>query len=369
MSSDQIAGHGIPTRVEEVTPEWLTSSLKAAGALEDGTVVGFDAELIGQGVGLMGLIHRLTPTYSGGTGPKSVVLKTPVQHDMTRFVARTFQLYSKEVAFYQTAAHASPMATPHCFVGAHDLDTDDFVLLLEDLDDATVYSQLEGCPPEMASAAVRALALHHAAYWQSPSFAAELEWLPFGWDSPMPEGVQHGVSTAWEPFLAAFGDRIGDDIRAIGERFPTVAAEMMTFPERETTLCHGDYRLDNLFFRPGDASGPEVVAIDWQICIKTVGAYDLGYFLSQSLSTADRRVHEERLMDLYRTTLAEKGIEYPADLLWEDYRRTVLFCLCYPIQVGGGVELVNDRAVQLVGDMLDRVVAAIRDLDAAALMP
>ncbi len=53
----------------------------------------------------------------------------------------------------------------------------------------------------------------------------------------------------------------------------------------------------------------------------------------------------------------------------EDYRRTVLFCLCYPIQAGGNVELVNDRAVQLVGQMLFRVVAAIRDLDAASLMP
>ncbi len=31
--------------------------------------------------------------------------------------------------------------------------------------------------------------------------------------------------------------------------------------------------------------------------------------------------------------------------------------------------MVNDRAVQLVGLMLDRVVAAIRDLDAASLMP
>ncbi|HIL49076.1 MAG TPA: DUF1679 domain-containing protein, partial [Acidimicrobiia bacterium] len=115
--------------------------------------------------------------------------------------------------------------------------------------------------------------------------------------------------------------------------------------------------------------GTEVIAIDWQICVKTVGAYDLGYFLSQSLTIEDRRAHEERLLDVYRSTLAEADIDYPADELLEDYRRTVLFCLCYPIQAGGSVELVNDRAVQLVGLMLDRVVAAIRDLDAASLMP
>ena len=76
-------------------------------------MTGFDAELIGQGVGIMGLLHRLTPTYDGGSGPATVVLKTPVDHEMTRFVARTFQFYSKEVAFYRTAAARSPKAKPN----------------------------------------------------------------------------------------------------------------------------------------------------------------------------------------------------------------------------------------------------------------
>ena len=360
--------HGIPPTVEEVTPAWLTDALRGSGTLDGGMVTGFGAEQIGQGVGLMGLLHRLTPTYDGGSGPATVVLKTPVDHEMTRFVARTFQFYGKEVAFYRTAADRSPLTTPRCLASAHDPESDDFVLLLEDLGEAEVHNQLDGCPPDLAEAAVRALARHHTEFWESSTFAAELSWLPFGWAPPLPQGVQHGVANAWEPFLAGFGDRVDDDIRAIGERFPTVVEELMYFPDKATTLAHGDYRLDNLFFRRHHA-GPEVIAIDWQICVKTVGAYDLGYFISQSLTVEDRRSHEERLLDIYRATLAEAGIDYPADELVEDYRRTVLFCLCYPIQAGGSIELVNDRAVQLVGLMLDRVVAAIRDLDAASLMP
>jgi len=367
-----MTGHGFPTSIAEVTEDWLTSALAGAGVLDNGRVTDFSSEPIGQGVGLLGLLHRITPAYDpdGGTGPASVVLKFPVDHEQTRFVTRTFGFYGKEVAFYRTAAASTPLATPACLAANHDPESDDFVLLLEDLSEADVYSQLDGCPPDVAEHALRALARHHAAFWESPTFDAELSWLPAGWDPPMPQGVQHGVATGWEPFLAAFGDRVDDDIRAIGERFPSVTTEMMTFPERQVTLAHADYRLDNLFFRPtSGGGGPEVVAIDWQICVKTVGGYDVGYFLSQSLTVENRRAHEARLLEAYRETLAESGIDYPADQLWEDYRRTALFCLCYPIQAGGTIELVNERAVRLVGDMLDRVVTAIRDLDAAEFLP
>ncbi len=366
--TDGAAGGRFPTRLEEVTTDWLTTALRSAGALDGGSVTDFAAEVIGQGVGIMGLLHRLRPTYEGGDGPETVILKSPVDDEGTRFVARTFMFYGKEVAYYRTAAAGSPLATPRCFFAAHDPDSDDFVLLLEDLSDARVVSQLDGCPLDLAEAAIRALARHHAAHWESPAFDDHLAWVPYGWDPPMPQGVQHGVATAWEPFLAGFGEHLDDDIRAIGERFPMAAEEMMAFRSGPTTLCHGDYRLDNLFFRPG-ADGPEVTVIDWQICVRTAGAYDVGYFISQSLTIEDRRAHEQHLLDLYRSCLAAEGIDYPADQLFEDYRRTVLFCLCYPIQSGGSIELVNERAVQLVTDMLDRSVTAIRDLDAGELLP
>ena len=102
-----MAGHGIPTTVDDVTADWLTASLRDAGALGDGTVASFSSELIGQGVGLLGILHRLRPNYDGKPGRETAVLKTPVGHEMTRFVARTFQFYSKEVEFYRTAATLS----------------------------------------------------------------------------------------------------------------------------------------------------------------------------------------------------------------------------------------------------------------------
>ena len=54
--------------------------------------------------------------------------------------------------------------------------------------------------------------------------------------------------------------------------------------------------------------------------------------------------------------------------LWDDYRRNILFGLCYPMGVCA-VELANDRAAALATAMLERSIAAIIDLDADQLAP
>ena len=71
-----------PSTIEEVTSEWLTQILQNSGALSEGQVTNFDSELIGQGVGILGLLYRVTLTYStdSSNSPKTVVIKLTVQH-------------------------------------------------------------------------------------------------------------------------------------------------------------------------------------------------------------------------------------------------------------------------------------------------
>ena len=48
-----MTSHGFPKSVEEVTTAWLTAALHEGGVLDGGSVAGFEAELIGQGVGII----------------------------------------------------------------------------------------------------------------------------------------------------------------------------------------------------------------------------------------------------------------------------------------------------------------------------
>ena len=45
----------------------------------------------------------------------------------------------------------------------------------------------------------------------------------------------------------------------------------------------------------------------------------------------------------------------------DDYRWTLMFCLCYPVIGGGLGDPANDRGVALAKAMTDRCVSAIRD--------
>jgi hypothetical protein len=135
MSGGTHSGSGgaslpIPVSVDD---EWLSAIMQSRypGAVVDG----FTAERIGAGVGLVGLLYRITPQYLNehSSFPATLIVKLPVLIDATRQVAAAYRLYEKEVAFYKDLAHLTKIATPGLIHAAHDPATDNFVLALEDL--------------------------------------------------------------------------------------------------------------------------------------------------------------------------------------------------------------------------------------------
>ena len=309
----------------------------------------------------MGILHRVELQTVGGDGsaPAAVIVKQAGADEGARFVAKIFGFYQREVTFYNHLADGT-VRTPRCHAALHDPETDNFLLILEDLSDLRSADQLEGCSFQDAKAAMTALALLHARHWNRVD---EVEGIPGDWESPNPEGFVHVMTTSWEPFVERFGDRLTPDVAAAIQRMPSVVDQILT-PREPVTLAHGDFRLDNLFF---DDDG--VVMLDWQFVTKSSPARDIGYFLSQSLTVDDRRAHERELLDLYQRQLSDHGIHCDAAKLWDDYRRAILFAIAIPIAGGVQLDLSNDRATTLFDMMLERALTAITALDAVELMP
>ena len=357
----------IPASAADLTPQWLSAVLSASTGDDSLQISHVDVQPVGVGVGIMSVLYRLTPTYSAGNGPKSVIAKLAPPYPQVREIAAGYHFYDREVSVYQQLGSELAFRPPHVHLARHDPSTDDFVIVLEDFGGLRTADQLDGCSITDARNVLLELARLHARWWEDPRF----EQLPFlqSWaDPPFPEYHGQAAKQTWPVTRIRFEHVIPERIAKLGERWPDIGPALMEdMPNHPRTLCHGDVRLDNLFFH--DDGGPPVSIVDWQIAGRSTGAGDVAYFMSQSLTVDDRRAHQDELTKLYYDALIEGGVrDYSFDEFWNDYRTTTLFCLCYPLQAGA-VELVNDRAVALATAMLERSISAIIDLDADECAP
>jgi hypothetical protein len=351
------------------SPADLTAAtVGLALGLDPAGIASLETETIGQGVGVLCQLARVKLSYrSDGRGPKSVVAKFPAAIEQTRGLARQFKFYEREVNFYHRLARDVSLPSPRCLHAGHDALTDDFLLLLEDLGDRRLGDQLQGCSAEDAFAAIRQIASFHAEWWESPKLKT-IDWVPLS-ESDINKGGLTLYPIAWPLFLQQYGSALPDDFRRIGERLSDQIVGMLDrFKDRPRTFCHGDYRLDNMFFGVRPEHAP-ISVVDWQIAIRGNGTYDVAYFVSQSLPPKVRRDIELELLRTYHDRLVELGVTgYSFGDCIEDYRFTLMFCLCYPVIGGGLGDPSNDRGAALVRAMTERCVSAIRDWKAAEFL-
>lgn len=345
-----------PHGPEELTTDWLSTALGRE-------VKSFDLEQVGIGVGLLGRLYRVTPDHG-----QSAIAKFATLDETARMnVIGPLRFYEKEVSFYQEAAANAPVAVPRPFAAEFDRETGDFVLLLEDMGTRRMCDQTAGCVFEDAKTAIDAMASLHAHYWDHDF--TSMPWLPVYADPPFPQIIAGMYKQAWPGALEILGDRMPAKYREYGERFPELVQWFIDgISVGPYTFVHGDFRLDNLFFAT-DPCEPPVAVGDFQISFKGRGGYDLGYFVSQSLTPENRRAHEQELFDAYHAGLAKRGVDYPIEMLRDDYRRTVAYCFCYPVISAGQIDFTNERHRELIEGMLDRAIQAIEDNDALTLLP
>jgi len=363
-----VSVRGFPIAPEELTAEWLTSALRAGGAIAHARVESFGSERIGEGAGFVGQLARITPTYDRRepSAPGALIAKFPSADPMTRQFVASYGLYRCEVNFYRHIAGSVSLRTARCFASEMNDDDSEFVLLLEDLaSSGRIGDQVEGCGLEDARLALTELARFHASWWQRPELDA-LVWLPLAVDLGR-TSLEQQYPLGWQASLDRYAHTMSPALR---DAAPTlnqrVLATFDRFEEAPLTIMHGDFRLDNMFFgRPG--SGYALAVLDWQISNRGWGMYDVGYFLSSNLPTERRRAHEASLVRAYHDALVEHGVSgYSWERCWDDYVTTMILYLANLIGNVPSLDTTNERGARLFDLMFERVAAAAVDLDSLA---
>ena len=307
---------GFPSEPEAISIEWLNTQLYEKGLLEaQDAITGFEWERVG--TGQVGDSVRLTLTYRDGqVGPQSLVAKLPSPDATSRATAGAFQLYRKEVGFYQDLAPHLEVRVPETFATAISAHGDDFVILFEDLGPARGGNQLIGCSLDDAR-----LAIEQAAAFHAPS-RGNAALLSADWLHPRAElGAQ--LMALYPQAQAVFGARYGDvlepELMDICEGLAINAELWFARQPEAPCLIHGDFRLDNMLF--GIKGGAEPIAVlDWQTVAIGDGLTDIGYFLGCGVGSSLRRPHEQELLTLYADAMAQRGVRLAPGDLMDQYR-------------------------------------------------
>jgi len=341
----------IPRTVDDLTPEWCTDALRRP-------ITSVLPTPLGVGVGLVGQLYRLE--LDGPAGRETVIAKLAGPTHESRFVATVLNMYGREVGFYSDFSKRTNVEHPACHFSEHDPETQDTVLLLEDVSTrGRMFDQITGCSILDAQPAIRSLAKLHACFWDDASLE-DADFLKRLCDDPYPGAVAFAYDTAWPRVQEFFPEMIDARVKTFGdeytEKIPALFAKLTDGP---LVLSHGDWRLDNLFFTPDD----EVIAVDWQLIDRSVGPRDLAYFVTESVNVNDPDDYQTAFAT-YLADLAEHDVRPDEDWAYEMYRYGTMLGFVYPVVAAGALTIDDPRHLELTGAMFQRCIDALEALDA-----
>lgn len=373
----------IPELPEQLTPQWLNKVL--ASRLGENTVVGLDQTILGEGEGFVGDIIRLDLTYEHPSEslPKSIVAKMPKLAN--RAMGELLGAYERENMFYMTMGDDLPVRSPQLYYGEFDRDAASeqqeailraanniprflqgltnrlawwiaarknrrYILLIEDISDALACDQLVGVDRAEYKKLLQAAAKLHAAFWGSEQLHGKFWLLPADIDIDM----RHQMMVRARPaYTALFSKTVADGMDAYLDKVEadgvTLAHSLCQGP---LTLMHGDFRLDNLFFR-----GDEVLFIDWQLVRRGPPMYDIAYVLSCGLT--DTESARQLIRDYHDALIAHGVSNYSFDQAWQDYTTALLVVLMNLSSVDQ-VDLGEGRGVGLLEVWMDRLLGRLK---------
>ncbi len=358
------ATHSTPAQCDDITVDWLNANLPDAR----GQVTGVRVENLGAGVGILGEVARLHLTYAdGATGPATMVAKCQSVAAENVFIATIMGFYRREVNFYRQIADQVPMRVPTPYIVAADPSGAPFVLVMEEIVGSRCPNQIEGISVADAEQIIDTVAALHARFWNNDELFA-LEWLP-PMNNPLYKGAKELAEAKWDGFKQRFAAKVDPALLETIERLiPKYPALLDWWVEQgHPTFTHTDCRAENYLFG-GSAGTSAITMVDFQLCTRHVGAWDLANLLAGSLTPETRRAHETALVERYHRNIVGAGIQgYDLETCWRHYRASLLQ-QAFASVVVSDLDPANERGAELLEQLFLRPWLAAADHDVEAFL-
>ena len=336
-----------PLTPNDVTASWLSAALQSSGVLAaDTDVVSVRNESLGGGTGVFGVLARLVVQYSKPTSaPTQMVLKLPTTAPENKAVALALGIYVRETNFFRELAARTPTASVSCLYADMDIVAGEFVLILEEIAHLEVGDQLSGANVAQLELTLRQIAKWHAAWWLHPDLDM-YDWLPTN-DSPVQMAVVPDIMRGAMPVIESeWVSKLGQEAVSLGRDTTDKFEEILQRTGAAAkTLCHGDLRLENIFFND-DAT--DMMMIDFQMVLKATPAQDVQYLFNSSVEPDIWQSDGMRLLHLYHDELLALGVsDYTWDTFWSEFQLQCLWGMVAPASTVAGFDMGDEKGKKL----------------------
>jgi hypothetical protein len=331
--------------------------------------------------------HRLHLQLDSNASRSLLLKVAPLDDESSRQLAAASKCFEREVGFFKAVrTEPTPLGLPRALFAACDARGGAALLLTDPSggEGVPALARVDGCEALAAGSAaslVRALAQHHARYWQSPVLELWKSWLP-PVDAPLIADYEPALcEAALDDALRRFGDELPTELRAALPGLPAATRGqegiLAHLASRPRTLLHGRVRAESLYLpaalleeEGGEASAGEVHLTDWGNCVIGRGSLDVASLLAMMEPEA-RSEAEHNLLGEYHDELQESGVTaYSMYDAWEDYRHGMAYALLGAVSEAGAPGLEADAAAWgAARRRLLRVAEAASDLGCASLFP
>ena len=344
----------IPERPEQIDPAWLSQAFQARQPGARATAV----DVVDAHSGTTGRA-RLRVKWEDPTGlPSAVFAKLAPTDPIQREMVISTGMGKREARFYAVLAEDVPVRVPRPYGSAWNEDGSAYLMLMEDLADSGCRFPRwkDAAVPDYARWMMESLARLHAHFEQSPRFETDLAWI----EPPMRSDIGPRLVGA---ALEQFGDEMPPAFHALARVY---IEHTQDFCDRldhgPPTLIHGDSHLGNLLL-----DGERIGFLDWACTAKAPGMRDVGYFLSNSISTELRRSQERDLLALYLAALERAGGTAASfEEAWRQYRLyTACGWIAATVTAAAGSRM---QALEIGVRSMERATAAVADLETSELL-
>ena len=331
------------TRLEAITPQWLTNHLRESGHLAQGAVESID---FGETIDTKASFATpITVSYIPGSSESA-----PRWLFFKRTRPNTYWGLAAEVIFYKEfAAEAEGLAIPRHYFAFADHEQQVCALIQEDVSFSHERLAIP-LPPDRPTTkeweqVVDELVKLHVHWWNHPLLAERLVDEQGG-----PLNMAHAatidviqrygrqMAERFPSVVANWGDALSPEWKAVCERVIGIWPELLSRRINSglgLTMIHGDYHLWNIFFPRANKPDTPVsctvpLILDWETFKRGVGVYDLAYLL---IGSGHRKQQEQPMLKRYHDGILEAGINnYTWASCEADYRLSIIACLFPPLK-------------------------------------